>query len=215
MPVKNLAGRVFGKLKVLERAPLNTPGGQARWLVYCDPALGGCGSDAKVVTGTSLTAGATKSCGCGIGTFKHGHARNVAGNSPEYNSWENMIQRCTNQNRKEFAWYGERGITVCNRWRYGADGKSGFECFLIDLGPRPKGTTIDRYPHKTGNYEPTNCRWATRKEQQNNTRRNVNIIINGRTQTRSQWEQEFGWKKGYLRDRSRALAHALARLLAR
>jgi hypothetical protein len=66
-----------------------------------------------------------------------------------------------------------------------SNGKSGFECFLIDLGPRPKGTTIDRYPHKTGNYEPNNCRWATRKEQQNNTRRNVNIIINGRAQTRS------------------------------
>jgi hypothetical protein len=90
--------------------------------------------------------------------YKHG-----ATNTREYNSWCAMRARCDN---KEFENYGARGITVCPRWQ----GERGFENFLADMGPRPKGTTLDRWPNGDGNYEPGNCRWANASDQNKNRR---------------------------------------------
>jgi len=104
-----------------------------------------------------------------------------------------MLARCTNPNRAAWKHYGGRGITVCDRWRHGEDGRSGFECFLSDMGPRPQGKTLDRHPNKAGNYEPGNCRWATWIQQQNNRTDNVLITAVGRTQTRAEWCREIGW----------------------
>jgi hypothetical protein len=78
-------------------------------------------------------------------------------------SWDCMIQRSTNPKRREFKYYGGRGITVCDRWRYS------FAAFFEDMGPRPEGTTIDRI-NPDGNYEPGNCRWATKAVQEKNKR---------------------------------------------
>lgn len=79
-----------------------------------------------------------------------------------YTSWDTMTQRCTNPNNIAYKWYGGRGITICERWRK-------FANFLIDMGDRPEGTTLDRID-SNGNYEPSNCRWATRDVQHANQR---------------------------------------------
>lgn len=85
-----------------------------------------------------------------------------------YNSWEAMKKRCLNVKAVNYFNYGGRGITVCEQWLT-------FEGFFADMGERPEGKTLDRYPDKDGNYEPGNCRWATPGEQANNRRkRSVN-----------------------------------------
>lgn len=85
-----------------------------------------------------------------------------------------MLARCNNTNDPD---YGGRGIDVCDRW------KESFNNFLDDMGERPDGTTIDRFPDQDGNYEPGNCRWATPIEQGRNTRRNRIVEFCGRGMT--------------------------------
>jgi hypothetical protein len=95
-----------------------------------------------------------------------------------------MWQRCYNDKHHKFARYGGRGITVCDRW-------SSFLTFISDMGPRPIGTSIDRI-NNDGNYEPSNCRWATPKEQAQNTSKNVLISFNGEICCASEWERRLG-----------------------
>lgn len=93
----------------------------------------------------------------------HGHSVGYV-LTPTYRTWRTMKNRCLNPNVDNYRFYGGRGITVCARWR------DSFEAFLADMGERPEGKTLDRFPNKNGNYEPGNCRWATMVEQMQNTR---------------------------------------------
>lgn len=132
-----------------------------------------------------LKSGASRSCGCLIVDTSRTHG---ATGTPTYTSWEQMHQRCYNKNNKAYRNYGWRGIAVCERWR----GPSGFANFLADMGTRPEGKSIDRYPNKNGNYEPSNCRWATRTEQNRNSRKNKFLTWKGETLTQSAWAERLG-----------------------
>lgn len=118
-------------------------------------------------------------------------------NSPEYTAWAGMLQRCRNPKNAAYPDYGGRGITVCDAWR------DSFEAFYADLGPRPSARhSIDRIDND-GNYEPGNCRWATAKEQNRNTRRARLLTFDGRTQLLSDWGAELGVHPEAIRGRLR------------
>lgn len=166
----DLRGHVFGRLTVCE----STRKGKAvAWICSCT-----CGATHTVTT-TLLTQGLTRSCGCLQKELRHRgpntrHRHTVgAKRSPEHSSWSGMLERCLNPNNKLYPQYGGRGISICERWMT-------FENFFEDMGHRPKGTTIDRYPNNDGHYEPGNCRWATAKEQARNTRATLFVEFNGR-----------------------------------
>ena len=104
---------------------------------------------------------------------------------PEYGVWCGMIQRCTNPKRKCYPVYGGRGITVCERW-------NSFNGFLADMGPRPSlAHTLDRID-SNGNYEPSNCRWATIDVQATNRADNRRVCINGTSKIIAEWARYFG-----------------------
>ncbi len=103
----------------------------------------------------------TRMSGFGNGRAIHGH--NIKGQrTPTYRTWASMLTRCTNPNASKYQFYGARGISVCERWLT-------FANFLDNMGERPDGKTLDRIDNE-GNYEPSNCRWATAKEQRTNQR---------------------------------------------
>lgn len=103
-----------------------------------------------------------------IGNFRHGH-NGKGRRSPEYRSWAHMKGRCENPESDRYAYYGGRGIRVCERWQ-------SFENFLVDMGPRPAGHTLDREDND-GDYEPGNCRWATQSEQGKNRRQLPTMFV--------------------------------------
>lgn len=147
-----------------------------------------------------LKRSSTRSCGClqkelaSIRRKTHGLSR-----SPEYRTWVNINYRCYNSNYTSYKNYGGRGIAVCDRWREPDD--KGFLNFLADMGKRPsKQHSIER-ENNNGNYEPGNCRWATRHEQNRNQRSNVNLTYNGKTQCIADWEKEFSLGRAVLRNR--------------
>ena len=151
--VKDMTGLKFYRLLVVSHAgKKNATSRSHYWNVVCD-----CGNS-LTVNGSNLRSGDTKSCGClqreiaraaGDRTRTHSMSKTSI-----YSIWDSMIQRCHNQNRKDFPHYGGRGIEVCARWR------ESFDDFLSDMGHRPEGMSIDRIDWDKG-YEPSNCRWAS------------------------------------------------------
>lgn len=119
--------------------------------------------------------------------MKHGQARRGR-KSSEYLIWVSMHQRCSNPKNKCYADYGARGIAVCERW-------NDFFLFVTDMGQRPPGHWIDRVKND-GNYEPSNCKWATPQQQASNTRRNVLVTVKGETMTLKAATDKFGGRYG-------------------
>lgn len=158
-------GDKLNRWTILERAD-SDKNWHGRWLCKCD-----CGIE-KIVYQTHLKRGLSKSCGCynkEVASIKAGTHRMT--NTLEFKTWQRMKDRCLNKNCERYPNYGGRGIKVCDRWL------ESFENFYEDMGPRPEGRySIDRIDND-GNYEPSNCRWATPKEQMNNTTRTKNVKL--------------------------------------
>ena len=154
-----MLGRTFNQLTVLEETSLRDSSGIILYKCLCI-----CG-EIKNVSGGNLRANNTKSCGC---FRKNRMTKHGLQGSTEYWSWQHMKQRCLNPKNKRFKDYGGRGIKVCSRWL------NSFENFLEDMGPKPGPKySIDRIEND-GNYSPSNCKWSTVLEQ-NNNKRPVNL----------------------------------------
>ena len=149
------------------------------WLCKCD-----CGTE-KIIQGDCLLKGHTKSCGClrasllPILGLKHG-----LGKTRLHSIWLDMRRRCYKKNRKSYKDYGGRGITICDEWK---DDFLSFYIWSINNGYEDN-LTIDRID-VDGNYEPNNCRWITKKEQNRNTRTNIKITYNNQTKSLSEWAE--------------------------
>lgn len=188
-PASFIPGKVYNRLTALHR-------GRPTYGWYrCI-----CGTEKEILLGHVIT-GKTQSCGClhrerTAAALRLRQTTHGMYGSPEYKSWRAMLDRCRNPNSYAFDDYMGRGITVCDRW-------SKFENFYADMGSRPPGLTLERVDNSKG-YTPGNCEWVTRKQQTNNRRSNVNITYNGRTQTVSQWENEFEVRRGFFHERLRA-----------
>ena len=176
--VRNRAGERVGHLTALEPTDKRSNIGKVIWKLKCD-----CGN----IIYRAFSPNMRKSCGCDL----HGKSK-----SRIYKIWCSMKARCENPNDKAYKNYGGRGIKVCPQW----SGKNGFINFYNDMGDKPPRLSIDRIDNN-GNYSPENCRWATKKEQQNNTRTNRMITINGVTKTIHQWCEERGMKYETVRRR--------------
>lgn len=169
----DLVGQRFGLLEVISEH--GKPNPYRQFLCHCE-----CGNKC-VKAGSQLKRGKVNSCGCM--RYKGAPPKHGMSHSPEYASWSGARDRCANLNDPD---YGGRGIRVCERW-------SKFENFFADMGPRPSPEhSLDRYPDTDGNYEPTNCRWATREEQQRNKRDNRLLTYRGITATVTEWAERTG-----------------------
>ena len=135
--------------------------GKVLWNCLCD-----CGKRTIVVSG-SLVSNNTKSCGCDKNKIKHGQRKH-----PNYNTWFSMIDRCYNPNSQAYRNYGKRGITVCDSWM-------DINNFIQDMGTRPDNLTLERIDND-GPYGKKNCKWATRREQNNNKRNTIIVHLRGK-----------------------------------
>lgn len=176
-----LTGQRFGRWRVL--GPGKRTGGVVYWRCRCD-----CGTT-RDAPSAALRDGTSQSCGClmrerlGNSTRTHGLSHRS-----EYAQWHAMRARCFNPKNQDFARYGGRGITVCERWR------SQFVPFFEDIGPKPSPRhSLDRIDND-GHYEPGNVRWATPSQQASNTKNNIRYTYRGESLTLTEWSQKTGIK---------------------
>lgn len=183
----DLSGLKFSSLLVLKDVG-NNKHGRAIWECICD-----CGNH-TIVEGAALRIGKSKSCSCksksrlGSVSITHGHTIGKKYSS-EYNCWIHMKGRCYNTKNKSYPDYGGRGIKVCDRW------VNDFNLFLLDMGNKPsKEYSIDRIDNN-GDYSPSNCRWATRLQQNRNKRNTVLVEYMGQLKTMPEWCEILGFKR--------------------
>ena len=188
----DLTGKKFGKLEVI--GVHDTGSRKTYYVCQCD-----CGN-VKVVRADSLISGATKSCGC---IKKEQDKTNLTANQRRkmsgtriYETWQDMKRRCYNKQNARYDRYGGRGITVCEEW---LNDFQSFYDWAINNG-YSDDLTIDRIDND-GNYEPSNCRWSTVKEQCNNRSSNINITIGNATKSLMSWCEIFNvdYKKVHAR----------------
>lgn len=164
----DLTGQKFTQLTALRRA--SSEYHEACWVCLCE-----CGREV-VVPGSSLRKGKRQRCYNSSHGIKPG--RKPLGMRQDvykltYHSWTNMRERCLNPNHHRYKRYGGRGILICERW-------NDFNMFLADMGERPTIKHSIERNDSDGNYEPTNCRWATNKEQSRNTTRTIYAEYQGK-----------------------------------
>jgi hypothetical protein len=181
----DLTGQKFNRLQVVRRLG-NNKFKKTQWLCRCD-----CGNEV-VVIGQNLVGGISKSCSClqkeKVSKLNrtHGYAGEWGNRATEYSIWANMKTRCTNPKSNHWHLYGGKGVKVCEQWMHS------FEQFLKDMGNRPsKEYSIDRIS-PDGDYEPSNCRWATAKEQTRNKSANVWLEVNGIRMVQADWARRWG-----------------------
>lgn len=173
-PRKDITSKRFGSL-VAVAINGKSKNGKNVWKCICD-----CGATTYVPVG-DLSSGNSKSCGCKTKDALRNYVQEKKKNavkSPHLkaaNIWKKMISRCYDQLNKDFPNYGGRGISVCDQWM-------DFKSFFNDMGDPPDGMSIDRIDNN-GNYEPSNCRWATSTEQARNKRNNVIVEYKGERMT--------------------------------
>lgn len=173
----DLSGRKYGKLTVIKK--MGYKGKKITWLCKCD-----CGKE-KIVLGHCLRDGITKSCGCLL--HEHNKTHGLS-NTNLYKIYCGMKSRCYCKTNKKYKSYGGRGITMCDEWLN--DFKAFYDWSMVN-GYSEK-LTIDRID-VDGNYEPSNCRWATLKEQDNNKRLDKLYTYNGKTMSARDWCKEIGF----------------------
>lgn len=164
----------------------NAPRRRATFICHCGNEF--------IATLNNVKYKSITSCGCYkskvIKELKTKHGKT---GTPEYEAWEHLRSRCRNEKDAQFHNYGGRGVKVCDEWY------DSFESFYRDMGAKPsKKHSIDRYPDMNGNYEPSNCRWATQKQQMNNYRNNVIVEFRGDKKTIMEWSEYTGIDYGCL-----------------
>ncbi len=181
---QDLIGQVFTRAKVIGVVRKNST---LYYSCYCDPKLGGCGKF-FVTKAYCLIYGCTKSCGCykqeqiRLRSTTHGLSKH-----PLFKVWVSMKNRCFNLNEAAYKYYGGKGVVLCNAW------KEDFKKFYdwgLSTGYQ-KGLSIDRIDNN-GNYEPSNCRWATDLQQARNVCSNVYIDYNGEHLCKSELLEKYG-----------------------
>ena len=189
----DLTGKRFGRLIVIKKGETDK-NYNTSWVCKCD-----CGNEVTVQTG-HLRSGHTQSCGCihdeCVRKMIDGNVTHGMSHTPTYNVWKGIRTRCYNPNHISYKYYGAKGVIVCKRWL------SSFDNFLEDMGKKPKGKSIDRID-SNGDYEPSNCHWATIDEQNNNMSTNVFVKINDKTKTIAEWARYYGKNKAAVYSRIR------------
>lgn len=179
---QDLTGMRFGRLTVIEESYKEN--GKVYWRCRCD-----CNEE-TIVQGSKLRGGQTKSCGCLFDEYMQDRIKYFYKDRVHqklYKTWACMKQRCYNPHNASYNNYGGRGITVCQEWK---DNFLNFYNWAINNHYNDK-LIIER-KNVNGNYDPTNCKWATAKEQQNNTRANVHIEYNGQIKNIKEWSEITG-----------------------